>query len=53
MTSDERAFLELMRALLPPRGARRPALADWLCLHDIVDAWRQVRDGAIRPEPIR
>lgn len=42
-----------MQTLLPPRDTRRPRLADWLAVHDVAEAWEQVRDGILRPEPCR
>ncbi len=35
--------LTILRSLLPPRNARRPALADWLSVQDIQDDWRQIK----------
>jgi hypothetical protein len=51
VTEHQQAFLALMRSMLPPRDTRRPTLADWLTFRDVAEAWDQVRDGAIRPEP--
>ncbi len=35
--------LTILRSLLPPRNARRPALTDWLSVQDIHDDWRQIK----------